>query len=70
MTAPDTVTLTLASTPTGTSRRLTYAQNAPSPACPGPTGGARGNLRDSDATPSLYGYSLYNWAVHFDVAVP
>lgn len=70
VTAPDTVTITLASAPTGTSRRLTYAQNAPSPACPGPTGGARGNLRDSDATPSLYGYSLYNWAVHFDVAVP
>lgn len=70
VTAPDTVTITLAATPTGTNRRLTYAQNAPSPACPGPTQGPRGNLRDSDATPSLYGYSLYNWAVHFDVAVP
>ncbi len=70
VTAPDTVTITLAAAPTGTNRRLTYAQNAPSPACPGPTQGPRGNLRDSDATPSLYGYSLYNWAVHFDVAVP
>jgi hypothetical protein len=55
----------------GTNRRLTYAQNAPAPnACPGPTQGARGNLRDSDATPSQYGYALQNWAVHFDVVVP
>lgn len=69
--APDTVTITLASTPVGTNRRLTYAQNAPAPnACPGPTQGARGNLRDSDATPSQYGYALQNWAVHFDVVVP
>ncbi|MGC4079548.1 MAG: hypothetical protein QM702_21405 [Rubrivivax sp.] len=30
----------------------------------------RGNLRDSDATPSRHGYALYNWCVHFDEAVP
>jgi len=71
VTAPDTVTITLASAPTGASRRLSYAQNAPVPnACPGPTVGARGNVRDSDATPSQYGYPLHNWAVHFDAAVP
>lgn len=70
VTAPDTVTITLASTPTGSNKHLTYAQNAPSPACPGPTQGPRGNVRDSDTTPSLYGYSLYNWSVHFDLTVP
>jgi hypothetical protein len=70
VTAPDTVTITLASTPTGANKHLTYAQNAPSPACPGPTQGPRGNVRDSDTTPSLYGYSLYNWSVHFDLTVP
>ena len=70
VTAPDTVTITLASTPTGANKHLTYAQNAPSPACPGPTQGPRGNVRDSDTTPSMYGYSLYNWAVHFDLVVP
>lgn len=30
----------------------------------------RGNIRDSDATPSRHGYPLFNWAVHFDEAVP
>ena len=70
VTAPDTVTITLASTPSGANKHLTYAQNAPSPACPGPTQGPRGNVRDSDTTPSMYGYSLYNWAVHFDLVVP
>ncbi len=67
---PDTVVVTLASAPSGANGRLSYAQNAPSPACPGPTNGPRGNVRDSDATPSLHGYSLYNWSVHFDVVVP
>ena len=38
--------------------------------CPGPEKGPRGNLRDSDATPSIYGYDLHNWAVHFNLAVP
>jgi hypothetical protein len=31
--------------------------------------GPRGNLRDSDTSPSQYGYELFNWAVHFDVPV-
>ena len=30
---------------------------------------ARGNLRDSDDTPSQGGYDLSNWAVHFDEPV-
>ena len=32
--------------------------------------GARGNLHDSDKTPSRYGNDLFNWCVHFDEAVP
>jgi hypothetical protein len=57
--------------------RLRYAQNQdtnPGTRCIGPgtafRGGARGNLRDSDATPSQYGYDLWNWGVAFDAAVP
>ena len=70
VTAPDTVTITLAAEPTGSQRRLRYAFPAPAQASAGPTTGARGNLRDSDATPSRHGYSLYNWCVHFDEALP
>ncbi|MBX3203853.1 MAG: hypothetical protein KF764_02230 [Labilithrix sp.] len=70
VTAPDTVTITLAAEPTGTDRRLRYAFTAPIQASAGPTTGARGNLRDSDATPSRHGYPLHNWCVHFDEALP
>jgi len=61
----------------GANGKLRYAQNAvPNATCPGPTQGARGNLRDSDTTPSQgkdasgQPYSLYNWSVHFDLDVP
>jgi hypothetical protein len=64
---PDKVTITLARAAAG---RLTYAQNQVPQTCIGSEAGARGNLRDSDATPSKSGYDLHNWAVHFDVAVP
>ncbi|MDF2696950.1 MAG: Endo,4-beta-xylanase precursor [Labilithrix sp.] len=74
---PDTVTITLSAAPTGAARKLRYALNAPVPhACPGPTGGARGNLRDSDATVGYHSdadgkpYELHNWAVHFELPVP
>ncbi|MBX3222082.1 MAG: hypothetical protein KF795_16310 [Labilithrix sp.] len=74
---PDTVTVTLSGAPTGAARKLRYALNAPSPhACPGPTAGARGNLRDSDATAGYHAnaagqpYDLHNWAVHFELDVP
>ena len=70
VTAPDTVTITLAEEPTGSQWRLRYAFTAPAQASAGPTTGARGNLRDSDATPSRHGYPLYNWCVHFDEALP
>jgi hypothetical protein len=65
---PDTVTLTLASAPTGATR-LRYAFTTTPHSCPGKTRGARGNLRDSDDTPSESGYELFNWAVHFEVPV-
>ena len=64
---PDTVAVTLASAPTGASKRLRYAYTFTE--CRGTGTVARGNLRDSDTTPSNYGYELFNWAVHFDVAV-
>ena len=44
--------------------------------CPGPTNGARGNLRDSDTATAYHkdatgqSYELFNWAVHFEVDVP
>jgi hypothetical protein len=61
---PDTVVVNFAALP-GPGARLRYAFTAVPHNCAGPDTGPRGNLRDSDATPSNYGYSLYNWAVHF-----
>lgn len=68
VTGPDTLTLELDSAPSGPGR-IRYAMHATPYTCPGPTSGPRGNLRDSDATPSMYGYDLQNWAVHFDLPV-
>ena len=50
--------------------RLRYAFTGTSGALGGPTTGPRGNLRDSDATPSRFGYPLHNWCIHFDRPVP
>ena len=66
---PDTVLITLSAAP-GANARLRYAFTGTSGARGGPTTGPRGNLRDSDATPSRSGYALYNWCVHFDVPAP
>ena len=73
----DSVRVILSKEPTGTDRKLRYALNAAVPhVCPGPTEGARGNLRDSDATPGYHQdadgkpYELYNWAVHSEIDVP
>lgn len=70
--APDQVRVTLASTPVSGNRRLRYAVAAsPVPGCPGPTTGVRGNVRDSDATPSQRGEApLVNWSVGFQMPVP
>ncbi|HEY8074822.1 MAG TPA: hypothetical protein VIF62_11950 [Labilithrix sp.] len=66
VTAPDTVTIQVAS---AGAARLRYAFTHPPMTCTGHVVGARGNLRDSDATPSQYGYELFNWGVHFDLPV-
>ena len=66
----DTVIVTLSAAPTGANGHLRYAYTGIAGALGGPTTGPRGNLRDSDATPSRNGYALYNWCVHFDSAVP
>jgi hypothetical protein len=75
LSAPDTVTITLGAVPSGVGMRLRYAQNQPAAGgCIGNdiayAGGARGNLRDSDATPSQYGNDLWNWGANLDVDVP
>jgi hypothetical protein len=66
---PTTVQVTLASAPVGGNRRIRYAHTGVAGQDAGPTTGARGNLRDSDPTVSPNGYSLVNWAVHFDEPV-
>ncbi len=58
ITGDDTVEITLSGTP-GAPGQISYAQGVDS----------AGNLRDSDATPSLNGYSLHNWCVHFEETV-
>jgi len=76
VTAPDTVTITLAAAPPAGTERLEYAnfynhQGSGRPGCPGTTAGVRGNLRDSDPSPSVTGgVPLYNWGVSFEVPVP
>ncbi len=70
ITAPDTVVVTLDAVPTGQDRRIRYAYTGTRGARSGPTSGARGNLRDSDATRSRTGHHLYNWCIHFDEPVP
>jgi hypothetical protein len=65
----DTVTITLAAGSDATGGHVRYAYTAEPETCPGPQTGPRGNLRDSDDTPSNYGYSLFNWSVSFDAAI-
>jgi hypothetical protein len=66
----NTVRITLSATPTGANKRLRYAYTGTvGHVGANQSGSPRGNLRDSDATPSLYGNPLYNWAVTFDKPV-
>ena len=64
----ETVKVTLSATPTGSDQKLRYAYTG----VPGTNTGsqnagtAAGNLRDTDSASSIYGNTLYNWAVHFD----
>ncbi len=70
VTAADEVTITLSAVPTGANRRLRYAFTGTKGAGGGLRTGARGNLRDSDPTPSRHGYELFDWCVHFDEPAP
>ena len=66
----DTVALTLSGTPSAGARKFVgYAFTGIVGALGGPMTGARGCVRDSDATPSRHNGPLYNWAVHFRVGV-
>ena len=67
----DTVKVTLNTTPTGSNQKLRYAYTGTPGAQPGAqiSGSVKGNLRDSDNTPSLYGNTLYNWSVQFDKVI-
>ncbi len=64
---PTSVTVTLAD-PAAPAARLRYAYTFTG--CGGSGTIARGNLRDSDDTPSAIGKALWNWSVHFDEAIP
>lgn len=62
----DTVEIQLSAVPQASaSKYLGYAYFGTPGATSGPISGARGNLRDSDPTPSLYSQALHNWCVHF-----
>lgn len=67
---PDRVVLTLSRLPAGPGARVRYAYTGEPGQPGGPTTGPRGNLRDSDPTPSRSGAPLYNWCVHFDLPLP
>jgi hypothetical protein len=72
ITGRETLVITLDKVPTGPHPRLRYAFTGTPGSWAGANqpGSARGNIRDSDTTPSLYGSSLANWLVHFDYAIP
>jgi hypothetical protein len=72
ITGPETLVIALDKVPTGPNPRLRYAFTGTPGSWAGANqpGSARGNIRDSDTTPSLYGSSLANWLVHFDYAIP
>lgn len=62
----DTVEIQLSAIPSATALKfLGYAFFGTPGSRSGPITGARGNLRDSDKTPSLYKNALPNWCVHF-----
>lgn len=66
----DTVEIHLSATPSPTAiKYLGYAFTGISGARGGPVTGARGNLRDSDSTPSVHKSALHNWCVHFNEVI-
>jgi hypothetical protein len=72
ITGPETLVIALDKSPAGSHPRLRYAITGSRFAWAGANqpGSARGNIRDSDATPSLYGSDLANWLVQFDYNIP
>lgn len=66
--APDTITISLTAPLVGPNRRVRYAYTFHG--CAGSGTIARGNVRDSDDTPSESGNDLSNWLVHFDEPLP
>ncbi len=77
VTAPDEMTITLSNAPTGNNKILRYAyERQKANACPGPTAGARGNIRDSDTSTGYHTdangvpYELFNWSVAYQLDVP
>lgn len=67
---PTSVRITLVDPPSGKAMRVRYAYTGTAGAAAGARTGPRGNLRDSDNTPSAYSsLKLYNWCVHFDEPV-
>jgi len=72
VTSDDTVTIMLdrqLSSTTPTYLRYAYTGVARSKPGADQPGSARGNIRDNDTTPSLYGNKLYNWLVAFNKVV-
>jgi hypothetical protein len=63
------VRIDLGAAPAAGALRVLYALNAAPGEPGGPTTSPRGNLRDSDPTRSRTGQPLFNWCVHFDLAV-
>ena len=72
ITGPETLRITLNTVPAGLHPRLSYAFTGLPGSWAGAfvEGSARGNIRDSDSTPSPYGNNLANWLVHFDYELP
>jgi hypothetical protein len=68
--APDTLLVTLGTSPQGSSDLLRYAATGKAGAAAGPRTGPRGNLRDSDPAISMYGTPLWDWCVAFEMPVP
>ncbi|MCA8954804.1 MAG: hypothetical protein KDC87_01950 [Planctomycetes bacterium] len=61
----DTIRIELDAAPTAAAKFVRYAYTGKPGAFSGPKTGVRGNLRDSDDTPSLYASPLHNWCVQF-----
>jgi hypothetical protein len=74
LSSASTVHIQLGGTLSGANNRLRYAYapaegmtcSSSAVTCNGSQTGPRGNIRDSDSTPSLYGNALFNWAVQFE----